>query len=140
MATTLKTARETILDLLQDNLTDPESRNDSTWIRGVGAGNQDSFVGYPVISVGHLSADNPTKSFSRNSRFRNAEIIIMIYTSNDIQLETLTDSVVNIIESNEVTLNTAGLNNVSVNVGVGDFLLEVGDELHSLPVTVSFVI
>lgn len=140
MVTTLKTARETILDLLIANLTDPEGRGDNTWIRGIGAGNQDTFVGYPLVSVGHTTQEAPTKAFNKNKIFRKGQIIIMVYTADDIQLDELADSIITVIETNEASLNTSGLYNVTVTVGEGDFLLEGGDSLHSLPLTVEYTI
>lgn len=140
MVTKLEMAREAILDLLIAQVTDPESRGDNSWIRGVGAGNQDSFVGYPLISVAHSNQEPPTKTFSNTKRTRPGSVIIMVYTNNDIQLEQLADDVVAAIEDNEATLNAAGLNKVMVTVGDGDFILDNGDELHSLPITVEYTV
>lgn len=139
MTTKLETAREAILDILQNNLTDPEGRGDSTWIRGTGAGNQDSFVGYPIVSVGHATQEAPTKAFNKIKRIREGKVIIMVYTSNDIQLEQLADDIITVIEDGEATLNASGLYGVTATVGEGDFVLDSGDELHSLPITVEYI-
>lgn len=142
--TNLETIRETILDTLITNLTDPENRGTTSWITGMAFEdyeNSADFPGWPLITVSHPVTEAHQKAFGTGvnaRRMRPVAVELMVHARGGIEIQQLLDAIETVIYTQESSLNSSGLNQVDVVVGTGD-LFEVNENVHRIPVTIDLI-
>ena len=110
----IKSAWNTIYNLINNNVSDPENRG-KKWIFGTSPDvNAKNFCGYPIIVIYNPEFSEEKLAFL-NLRERPLIIRILVITTKAEQLSTLTDSVIQAIENGEASLRDAGLHNFEFN-------------------------
>ena len=90
---TISKAWKLIYDVLNDNLTDPESRN-KKWIFGAFPADRIDKIGYPVIVISYINTSGfSLRAIGNTSQFIALRATINVFSTKGQQLQDLVDDV-----------------------------------------------
>ena len=83
----------TVYNVLNLNVSDPESRSKQWIFTNVPNTTASNFIGYPIMKVNKVRPSKDYDLFDNAYSDKTVPIVITVYATNNVLLETLTDSV-----------------------------------------------